>query len=245
MERHLHVRRRPLVCLTSFFDPERLHVLCCTHCRRTDDRDHQDATGKLAENFDSFLTLLTTQLQNQDPLSPMDSQAFTQQLVQFTSVEQSIKTNDSLGKLISLVQGSSQTSALGYLGATVEAKSDKASLGASTPATIAYELPSTASSVSVRILDSTGHLVAETRGPTTSGAHEISWDGTQSSGARASAGLYRIEVDAKGADGKSLKVAQMLRGKVDSIDPSTDPLMLTVAGVDVGLTDIKSISRAQ
>src|SRR6201981_1569760 len=77
------------------------------------------ASKTLSSNFDTFLTLLTTQLQNQDPLSPMDSNQFTQQLVQFSQVEQQINTNDNLKSLIT--QGANQTGAyaVSYLGKAV------------------------------------------------------------------------------------------------------------------------------
>jgi flagellar basal-body rod modification protein FlgD len=203
----------------------------------------KSAASTLTESFDSFLTLLTTQLQNQDPLSPMDTETFTQQLVQFTSVEQSIKTNDSLGQLVSLVQGAQQTSMLGYLGTTIEAKSDRVALGASGSATIGYELPSAASGVSIRILDQAGQQVVQTRGPTGLGPHQIAWDGLRADGSRAPAGTYRVVIEAKGLDGKSIEASQALRGKVDSIDPSGDDLVLSVGGVDVRAADITSISR--
>ncbi|HEX2525615.1 MAG TPA: flagellar hook capping FlgD N-terminal domain-containing protein [Geminicoccus sp.] len=203
----------------------------------------KSAASTLTDNFDSFLSLLTTQLQNQDPLSPMDTETFTQQLVQFTSVEQSIKTNDSLEQLISLVQGARQTSSLGYLGTTVEAKSDRIALGASGPASISFELPSAAAGVSVRILDQNGQLVAETRGPTARGPHQISWDGLRTDGTRAPAGVYRVAIDARSADGKSLDVSQVIRGTVDSIDPSGSELVVSVGGVDVQVSDISSIAR--
>jgi flagellar hook assembly protein FlgD len=77
------------------------------------------AKTTLASNFDTFLTLLTTQLKNQDPLSPMDSSQFTQQLVQFSQVEQSINANQNLEKLITLTQARAGSDAVNYLGKTV------------------------------------------------------------------------------------------------------------------------------
>ena len=75
--------------------------------------------GNIAGNFNAFLTLLTTQLQHQDPLSPLDTNQFTQQLVQFASVEQQINMNTSLSTLISLQQTAQATAALNFIGATV------------------------------------------------------------------------------------------------------------------------------
>src|ERR1700686_3335504 len=74
---------------------------------------------QLAGNFDTFLKLLTTQLQNQDPLSPMDSNQFTQELVQFSQVEQQINTNTSLASLIALTKTQSSANAVSYLGKTI------------------------------------------------------------------------------------------------------------------------------
>src|SRR3954470_17819141 len=77
------------------------------------------AQKQLAGNFDTFLTLLTTQLKNQDPLSPMDSNQFTQQLVQFSQVEQQINANKNLESLVSMSKAQGATSAVGYLGKTL------------------------------------------------------------------------------------------------------------------------------
>jgi flagellar basal-body rod modification protein FlgD len=201
------------------------------------------AASKLTDHFDSFLSLLTTQLKNQDPLSPMDTETFTQQLVQFTSVEQTIKTNDNLERLIGLVRGTSRTSALGYLGTTVQATSDRISLATEGPATIDYELPAEAASLSVKIYDQAGKLVAETRGPTTAGPHQITWDGSAADGRRMPAGTYRVAVAATAAAGGSLDVVQIVRGTVDAIDPSSDPPVLSVGGIDVALADVTAIAR--
>jgi flagellar basal-body rod modification protein FlgD len=78
-----------------------------------------DAMAQLSGNFSTFLTLLTTQLKNQDPTSPMDSNQFTQQLVEFSQVEQQINTNTNLQTLISQGTAQSAAYATGYLGKTV------------------------------------------------------------------------------------------------------------------------------
>ena len=203
----------------------------------------RSAATKLTDHFDSFLSLLTTQLKNQDPLSPMDTETFTQQLVQFTSVEQSIKTNDSLEQLIGLVQGTRQTAMLGYLGTVVQARSDRVALHDEGSSAISYELPAAAASVGIKIYDSSGGLVAETRGPTTAGQHQVAWDGTTSSGGRAPAGTYRIAIAAQALDGKALDVVQYLHGRVDAIDPAAGQPTLSVNGVDVALADITAIAK--
>src|SRR5262245_20824702 len=78
----------------------------------------KSANTPLADNFQTYLTLLTTQLQNQNPLDPLDTNQFTQQLVQFAQVEQQLKANDQLATLVSLQQTAQTTQALNFVGAT-------------------------------------------------------------------------------------------------------------------------------
>src|SRR5258708_3531997 len=97
-----------------------------------------DALNKLSADFNNFLTLLTTQLKNQDPLSPMDSTQFTQQLVAFTGVEQQINTNTKLDQLIKLDKSSLMTSAASYIGTEVEATADQVWLPTTGGTSIGY-----------------------------------------------------------------------------------------------------------
>jgi flagellar basal-body rod modification protein FlgD len=101
----------------------------------------QSSSQSLAANFDNFLKLLTTQLQNQDPLALMDANAFTSQLVQFASVEQAIKTNDKLTELGGLIETSGMSSAMSMLGREAVVATDRVGLGATGDATIRYRLP--------------------------------------------------------------------------------------------------------
>src|SRR5579872_4398386 len=87
-----------------------------------------DALGQLSSNFSTFLTLLTTQLKNQDPTSPMDSNQFTQQLVEFSQVEQQINTNSNLNTLITQGQTQIGAYATSYLGKTVSVTNGNAAL---------------------------------------------------------------------------------------------------------------------
>src|SRR5947207_10974286 len=94
------------------------------------------ANTRLADNFQTFLTLLTTQLKNQNPLDPLDTNQFTQQLVQFAQVEQQLKSNDQLSTLVALQKTAQQTQALAFVGMkvavegkTAELKDNKATWG--------------------------------------------------------------------------------------------------------------------
>jgi flagellar basal-body rod modification protein FlgD len=121
------------------------------------------ATGRaqIADNFQSFLTLLTTQLKNQSPLDPLDTNQFTQQLVQFASVEQQLKTNEQLTSILSAVSSSSTVSAANYVGLTVTADASTASL-AKGAATWTIQSPKAAAKASIVITDASGATVATT-----------------------------------------------------------------------------------
>src|SRR5213595_2090892 len=116
------------------------------------------ATTGIADNFQTFLTLLTTQLQNQNPLDPLDTNQFTQQLVQFAGVEQQLKSNDQLASLVKLQTTAQSTQALNFVGATAVVDGSTASLASGGQATWALGVtkPST---VSVTIANSTGQTV--------------------------------------------------------------------------------------
>ena len=128
------------------------------------------ASNRLAESFDNFLTLLTTQLQNQDPLEPLETNEFTTQLVQFTNVEQQIAANTKLEKLIGLTETAQLSAALDTLGKIIEAPGDTAALAAG-EATWGYSLATTADSVSIEVFDDAGKRVATEIGETAAGAH--------------------------------------------------------------------------
>ena len=118
-----------------------------------DARSGVSTGASLNETFDSFLNLLTTQLQNQDPLEPTDAERFTEQLVQFSGVEQSILTNQRLEELISLQGGNLLTDAVGYIGREVTADGLVLPLQDG-QANLNYELASNAEAVSIQILNS-------------------------------------------------------------------------------------------
>ena len=125
--------------------------------------------ARLAENFDTFLTLLTTQLKNQDPLSPMDSNDFTQQMVQMTGVEQQLLTNDLLNKLISNTSSGIST-AVSLIGKDVRAVSDEATLSGG-QAKWAYELDGNAADAPDAQAPSQTASTAAASAPVTAPAH--------------------------------------------------------------------------
>lgn len=200
------------------------------------------ATAELAENFDSFLTLLTTQLQYQDPLEPMDSSEFTQQLVQFTQVEQSISTNKNLEQLISLQANTQAVAAVGYLGKTVAGKGEMAPL-ADGAATWSYTLDQTASANVVRIVNSAGKTVKTLTGEVLPGTHTFKWDGKDNSGILQPEGVYSLIANPLDAKGDPTKATVTFSGKVTSVSTEDGNFLISVGGVDLPIENLLSVTE--
>ena len=195
---------------------------------------------QLSGNFDTFLQLLTTQLQNQDPMNPMDSNQFTQQLVEFSQVEQQINTNDNLQTLIN--QGSSTTGAyaVSYLGKAVTVSNGQAPL-ADGQAVWAYNLDTTAASTQLSVTDANGNVVYAGAGETASGAHVFQWDGKNTNGTQLPDGTYKLTVTAKAADGSAVNTSVTSTGVVSEVDMTSGTPVLMVGPMPVNLTDVSGV----
>ena len=200
------------------------------------------ASTNLASDFDTFLTLLTTQLQNQDPLEPLDTNEFTRQLVDFTAVEQSIETNQQLESLVALSAASITGSTVGYIGQQVDALGDTLALEEGGTVNWAYAMDQTAAESTIVITDSSGKVVYETQGQTSEGRHDFEWDGKDNAGNELEEGLYTIEVTALDSDGADITVATSISGIVTSVTLAGDQPVLTFGGVSSYLSDILSVS---
>ncbi|HXJ01332.1 MAG TPA: flagellar hook capping FlgD N-terminal domain-containing protein [Micropepsaceae bacterium] len=198
--------------------------------------------AQLSSNFNTFLTLLTTQLQNQDPLSPMDSNQFTQQLVQFSQVEQQIDSNKNLESLISLTKTQSATNAVSYLGKTLTVTDGTAALQTGSDTTWAYSLPGDASSTKLMVTDSKGHAVYTATGETASGLHAFTWDGTTSAGNMAPAGTYKLTVAATASDGTALTSSIASQGTVTEVDLTGNEPTLMIGPLGIPLSKATLIS---
>ncbi len=175
------------------------------------------ASQSLAETFDTFLALLTTQLQNQDPLDPMESEQFTEQLVQFTGVEQAIATNDKLDQLLGLQADNQLNSAVSYIGKTAEFVSDKLLLSNGT-AKISYGLESSAAQTTINIVDASGRVVRTVNGETGADRHEFIWDGLDGNGSELPDGVYNFSVTAVTADDETIDTVTAATGKVTGVE---------------------------
>mgnify|MGYP003671028258 CR=1 FL=1 len=180
----------------------------------------------LADNFDTFLTLLTTQLQNQDPLSPMESNEFTQQLVQFSQVEQSIATNGNLEKMLSLLGASNAANTVALIGKEITFAGGTNAL-TNGKAKWEYELPSEAAKATITIEDASGKLVYTGTAETSSGLHEFAWDGKDNSGDPLDDGIYTLSVNATDAEGGSVTAAVYSLGQVTGVQSgASEPELL-------------------
>ena len=195
------------------------------------------AASKLTENFETFLTLLTTQLQNQDPLSPMESQEFVNQLVQFTEAEQAIATNKKLEQLLALQTTSQTTAGLGYIGKTVEVEGSAAPLQ-NGKAEWTYTLTATGPT-SIVVADAEGIAVKTATGATTPGTHGFAWDGIMGNGEAAPPGVYKIFV--RDAEGNTLELATTAVGTVTGLESGDDGLMLVLDDLKVPVGEVHAV----
>jgi flagellar basal-body rod modification protein FlgD len=198
--------------------------------------------GTLAGNFQTFLTLLTTQLQNQDPLSPLDTNQFTQQLVQFASVEQQLKTNSQLTTLVSLQQTAQSTQALGFVGKTAVVDGSTAAL---TNASATWDLSvPTNSNVNISITNSTGQTVFTGDYAVSAGNNlPFTWDGKGSDGTQWPDGSYRLTATAADSVGNPVAVSSQIQGVVNSVDLTQSPPLLSINGQNYTVSQIKSIAQ--
>ena len=195
----------------------------------------------LAGNFQTFLSLLTTQLKNQNPLDPLDTNQFTAQLVQFAQVEQQLKSNDQLTTLVSLQKTAQATQALNFVGETVAVDGDTTALknGSATWRLTAAK-PATAT---INVISSTGETVYTTTRALTAGNQAFTWDGKDSSGTQRPDGNYKISITAKDASGQTVAVPTEIQATVDSADLTQTPPTLSIAGQDYTLDKLKRVVR--
>ena len=186
-------------------------------------RDSSVSQAGLASDFDTFLTLLTTQLKNQDPLNPMDTHEFTNQLVMFSGVEQQIKQNKNLESLIALQVIGEQASAMSYIGKYVSAEGGTTALQEG-QANWAYVLPEGAVSNTLRVVDAEGNVVRTMEGEFKAGRHDFAWDGTDDAGNQLSDGVYTLRVSALDRDGKAVSAAIGMTARVTGIAKDPDGL---------------------
>jgi len=197
----------------------------------------------IAENFDTFLNILTTQLKNQNPLDPMDTNQFTQQMVQFTGVEQQLKTNEYLEALIKANEGSFASQAVSYIGKSVTAFSNTTDLKDDS-AEWTYGLTADAPDSLVTIKNSAGAVVFSEEVELDQGEHTYTWDGVASDGTISPEGKYSINIEAKNSDGKIINNYVMTKGIVETVDFAGEEPVLLVNGSQIPLSTVTKVGAA-
>ncbi|MFT5489623.1 MAG: flagellar basal-body rod modification protein FlgD [Paracoccaceae bacterium] len=201
----------------------------------------ENAETTLSDTFDTFLTLLTTQLRYQDPLEPMDSSEFTSQLVQFSQVEQSISTNTNLEKLLGFQGANQAVAAIGYIGTSVEALSNALPL-VDGSATMNYVLAEKAESAKVLVYDAAGDQVRSIESATSLGKHTVTWDGKDDAGNTLPDGAYTVVVSARDADINLIEVATSITATVTGTQNSDTGTQLIFGTVPIDLDKVISVT---
>ncbi|QWG19592.1 flagellar biosynthesis protein FlgD [Bradyrhizobium sediminis] len=198
------------------------------------------ATTGIADNFQTFLTLLTTQLQNQNPLDPLDTNQFTQQLVQFAGVEQQLKSNEQLKSLIALEKSAQATQALIYVGNTVAVDGSSQQFND----TATWNLKAAkAATAEVTITNSTGQTVYSGNYALSAGNASFVWDGKGNDGVQWPAGIYKLTATGKDSSGKDVAIATEIQGVVDSVDLTASPALLSIGGQNYTTDQIRRVIR--
>lgn len=197
-------------------------------------------TDSLEDTFDTFLLLLTTQLQNQDPLDPLDTNQFTEQLVNFTSVEQQIKSNTLLEEMLELQKDAGLSTAISLIGNTIEYNGDVVPLHQGA-AELKYILPTNASTATVEFIDVSGNVVRTMIVDGAAGEHNITWDGLDDAGNQLGDGPYAFRLTATQSDGSVIDGVINPLAKVTGVDTIDGEVLLRVDDLLVPLADLLSI----
>ncbi len=206
-----------------------------------------DRTPKNTLGKDDFLSLLVTQMRNQDPLDPMKGTDFAAQLAQFSSLEQLTNMNTSLQQSLSAnaVLSSSINNALAasLIGKDVRATASSFHYSAAGSAQLGYSLTVPAASASVKIYDSNGTLVRTLTGGVNTGDNTVVWDGTNDAGQAVGAGDYTFKVSAADSTGNDLSTSSFIFGKVSGVRFKSDGSVFVIDGVEVSLANILEIMQ--
>lgn len=200
-----------------------------------------DLNNQIAGNFNEFLQLLTTQLQNQNPLDPLDTNQFTQQLVEFASVEQQINMNTNLQTLVSLQQTAQSTQALSFVGQTVTVSGATAPL-VNNQAQWTFN-PTAPAAATFTITNSAGQTVFSQTGTVQPGSQQFNWNGLDNNGNQQPTGNYTLTISAAGANGQSVAIPTTVTGVVSSVDLTQNPPKLLIGGRSYTLNQILSVTQ--
>ncbi|WP_242139850.1 flagellar hook capping FlgD N-terminal domain-containing protein [Sphingomonas sp. TREG-RG-20F-R18-01] len=201
------------------------------------------ALAKLTSDSNMFLKLLTTQMQNQDPLKPMDTSQYTQQLVQFSQVEQSIQQNQSLKDILAKLSSSDLSNAASMIGHVASFDSSIAALGSAGGASWTYTTDRSPQALVATISDANGNTVSTQA--VDPAASSFTWDGTDSQANRASPGAYTLALSATDAAGATIPAAIRAQGQVSEVSLDGGQVSLLVNGQKYAASSLVRLTNAQ
>lgn len=202
----------------------------------------QSAFSSLSSNYETFLTLLTSQLKNQDPLQPTDTAEFTKQLVQYSQVEQQIQSNQKLDNILGAINNSEINQSLSYMGHMVEVQSNGVPLqDGSAKMNVSTDVPAATSVMEISD-GKTGKVVRTLSLTKTAGTQEVVWDGKNESGEQMKDGAYKVEVKATDANGKAINSVVMSFGRVTGVDMTAGKPYLALGEMYVTTDNVLSVT---
>ncbi|CAI9119832.1 flagellar hook assembly protein FlgD [Brytella acorum] len=201
-----------------------------------------DALSSLADNYNSFLTLLTTQLQHQDPSSPMNTDSFSSELAQFAGVEQQVKTNSNLSTLISATQDNTLTSSQSLVGKSVNLDSSKLSLQ-NGRASVSFDSNST-EPVAIAITNAAGMTIRTDELMPTTGTNTWTWDGKSDSGAQLTDGAYNVAVVQATTTGATTALQTTTGGTVTGVQKTSNGVNVQLGSVTTSIDDLSAIDAS-
>jgi len=199
------------------------------------------ALTSLSSNFDGFLKMLMTQLQNQDPTSPMNTNEFTSELVQFSSVEQQINTNTSLTQLIELTQAGEVMQASAMAGKQVTVSSDHVPLQ-NGKGVIQFTTPA-AEPVDIAIYDDNGNRLSDNMMMSVKGTNTWTWNGTTSNGSSLPDGSYKVAVVAGNTNGTTSALATSVIGTATGVLSQSNGMQLKLGALTVPFSQVQSVGN--
>ena len=194
------------------------------------------ALGSLSGNFTDFLTLLMTQLKNQDPTSPMDTNAFTSQLVQYSSVEQQMNTNSNLTKLIQATQSNTVLQSSSLVGKQVNVTSDHLALQNGT-ASVHFDSPA-AGTLNVDVFSASGSKVLGTTIKGQAGKNDWTWNGKDDHGNSLPDGSYKISIN----DPSGAALSTTITGRVTGLQRNSDGVTVSLGALTTDVGAIQSVA---
>ena len=206
----------------------------------TSNNTASEKTTGIADNFQTFLTLLTTQLQHQNPMDPLDTNQFTQQLVQFAGIEQQLKSNEQVKALVEIEKSTQATNALIYVGNIVAVDGSKAQFDKSATWNFNSEKDTTAQ---ITITNSTGQTAYTGNFTLKKGGSSFVWDGKGNDGVQWPKGTYTLTATGKDASGNNVAISTEVQGIVDSVDLTSSPPLVSIGGQTYTTDKIKRVVR--